>query len=335
MVRANKTLKPYLGDLIVQNPIGHLNLTLVPVEGDGDEHQEYLLSSEALERGLLTITEVGEEGSVPELKVKSTSEMMILLLDGEELVGAKQNRIVNTTILLPAKADMTIPVSCVEQGRWHDISKLFQSGNCAPPLLRAIKSKSVIHSMRSSGRFTSDQSKVWEEILSSAESVGVSSPTMAMRDVVEQRRDSIDAYVDALNYPEGSQGVVVAINGKFVALDVFDNASTLSTVWKRLITGYAVDAMTYRKEGNQVFNAQSAKSLLYLFLDIECEIFPSIGIGEEWRFETDEFLGQALLANERCIHLAVFPGQEIDRNTEREPRIMSPSHRRDSNRERF
>ena len=62
--------------------------------------------------------EVSRGGSVPELKVVNKSDRMLLILDGEELVGAKQNRIVNTTILIAGNTATVIPVSCVEQGRW-------------------------------------------------------------------------------------------------------------------------------------------------------------------------------------------------------------------------
>jgi hypothetical protein len=48
---------------------------------------------------VIEAAEVNETGSVPELKVINRSPEMVLLLDGEELVGAKQNRIVNITIL--------------------------------------------------------------------------------------------------------------------------------------------------------------------------------------------------------------------------------------------
>ena len=64
--------------------------------------------------GTLQVTEVDESGSVPELLATNTGDEMVLLLDGEELVGAKQNRILNITLLAPAMQDTVIPVSCVE-----------------------------------------------------------------------------------------------------------------------------------------------------------------------------------------------------------------------------
>jgi hypothetical protein len=46
------------------------------------------------------ITEVSEGGSVPNLRVINKTPHHVLLFDGEELKGAKQNRILNTTILI-------------------------------------------------------------------------------------------------------------------------------------------------------------------------------------------------------------------------------------------
>jgi hypothetical protein len=63
----------------------------------------------------------------PELKVVNKSDQKILLVDGEGLVGAKQNRVLNTTILIPPKSETTIPVSCVEHGGWSYRSERFGS----------------------------------------------------------------------------------------------------------------------------------------------------------------------------------------------------------------
>jgi len=94
------------------------NMGVIPLFTSINESPQYLTLKEALEKRLLTITEVSQSGSVPELKVVNKAKIPVLLLDGEELAGAKQNRVLNTTILLKENSETIIPVSCTEQGRW-------------------------------------------------------------------------------------------------------------------------------------------------------------------------------------------------------------------------
>jgi len=87
----------------------------------------YVTLDEALAGGL-RVREVDESGSVPELVVENPLDSRVLLYDGEELVGAKQNRILNVSVLVEAKTTLRIPVSCVEQGRWSRRSAFFSAG---------------------------------------------------------------------------------------------------------------------------------------------------------------------------------------------------------------
>jgi hypothetical protein len=80
------------------------NLAVFPLLSPYATTLDYIMLDEALDKELMEVAEVDESGSVPELKVVNKSPKMILILDGEELVGAKQNRIVNTTILIQATA---------------------------------------------------------------------------------------------------------------------------------------------------------------------------------------------------------------------------------------
>ena len=57
--------------------------------------------------------------------VNNTGDSRVLFLEGEELRGAKQNRVLNTSVLIAAHSKTTIPVSCVEQGRWQYRSRHF------------------------------------------------------------------------------------------------------------------------------------------------------------------------------------------------------------------
>ena len=86
------------------------------------------------------------------------------------MVGAKQNRFLNLTILAPAQGEVVIPVSCVEQGRWYDLSEVF----CASPRVhfaagRAAKVASVSECLAEGQGAVSDQSGVWSDIASKAE----------------------------------------------------------------------------------------------------------------------------------------------------------------------
>ncbi|MCD6405082.1 MAG: hypothetical protein J7M19_04600 [Planctomycetes bacterium] len=318
-------------DVRVAEAITHGNLALVPLESDDGCGLDYVLGAQAIEEGLLTVTEVNEGGSVPELSVTSTAEVMILLLDGEELVGAKQNRILNTTVLLPAKAKTRIPVSCVEAGRWHYRSPHFKAGAYAPANLRASKVRSVTRNLRATGRAKSDQGEVWDEVAESMQMSGVYSDTGSMHDMIDQRRESLDEYLRALAYPENARGIMAAIGGKFAVMDLFDKPETLRKVWERLITGYAIDAMNRAKAKEKAsgFGTQDAEGILEGLSDIECEPHASAGVGRDWRFEAEEFVGQALVVEGCCAHLCAFPNTGNESQGSRPgPRIEPPSRRR-------
>ena len=98
-------IKDYLEQVKVGRKQSFKNLAVYPLLSTYDVPLDYLILDEAISGNVLDVVEVDKEGSVLDLKVKNNSARMILILDGEELVGAKQNRIVNTTILVYRKGD--------------------------------------------------------------------------------------------------------------------------------------------------------------------------------------------------------------------------------------
>ncbi|MCX8006019.1 MAG: hypothetical protein N2688_13875, partial [Burkholderiaceae bacterium] len=118
-------LSTYLNALVIGAPSMAGPIGIVPLLAGADAAADYLLLDEALAAGLAEITETSDAGAVPELLLRNRAERDLLLLDGEELIGAKQNRVLNTTILAAAGADIRIPVSCVEAGRWAWQSRRF------------------------------------------------------------------------------------------------------------------------------------------------------------------------------------------------------------------
>lgn len=122
----DETLERTLGSFEIGKPVYHELLRLFPLLGDATPVEEGLsLLEEALEGGTLRIEELDEEGSVSELQVASTGTKPVLILEGDELLGAKQNRTVNSSVLIAADSRIVLPVSCVERGRWSYRSRAF------------------------------------------------------------------------------------------------------------------------------------------------------------------------------------------------------------------
>ena len=90
------------------------NMSVFPLRFPGNGGPKYITLKEAIERGVFVVKEVSVGGSVPELMVENKGDVAVLILDGEELAGAKQNRILNTTVLIGPKSTTKIPVSCTD-----------------------------------------------------------------------------------------------------------------------------------------------------------------------------------------------------------------------------
>jgi hypothetical protein len=105
-----------LGSLLAGKPQTHGALTVIPILAPMQAEPGWLTLAAAGDR--VRITEVDEEGSVPDLKTANLEDLPLPLLDCEQLVGAKQNRILIMTVLVAAQTEVTIPVSCVKRGRW-------------------------------------------------------------------------------------------------------------------------------------------------------------------------------------------------------------------------
>jgi hypothetical protein len=123
------------------DPVVHRGIVIAPLFPRRQPCADYIMLEEAIPLGF-HVTEVDAAGSVPELLAQNPLDSNVLLYDGEELVGAKQNRILNVTVLVPAQSETRLPVSCVEEGRWSARSAAFAAAkHTAYPALRRRKAE--------------------------------------------------------------------------------------------------------------------------------------------------------------------------------------------------
>jgi hypothetical protein len=266
---------------------------------------EYLTLKEALEKDLLIITEVDEAGIVGELKVKNIADIPVLILDGEEIVGAKQNRILNTTILISAGTEITVPVSCTERGRWAYKSRRFRySDVIADHRVRRNKSYTVQQSLRKRGTYQSDQRRVWEDINQISCEAQVSSRTSALKDVYLNRESDLEEYTKAFPYQEKQKGLLVMINGKIAGLEVLSSSKAYELSHDNLIKSYALEAaLNPDKDENGL---EKANTFLDETRKSEESKHKSLGYGYDHRYTGDSLIGSSLIYNEQVIYGAFF-----------------------------
>jgi hypothetical protein len=303
-------------------------LRIVPILGPSSEEPPYrLLDHNSM--GAVKVTEVSAAGTVPELKVENTLEVRVYLMDGQELVGAKQNRILNTDVLVPAKSTIAIPVSCVEQGRWDSVSAQFSSGKSASSRTRANKSDRVYASLKSSGHHDADQGAVWDEVHSAVQSSGAASPTGALSDAYAMRDQELRAFRGQLRMPENAVGLAVFHGDRFKGLDLFDRHATLQYFWESLVDSYALDwlgAQVEATKGEAGDSMKEVRKVLQKAAKGTWEPFASPGEGRDFRLKSRSYSGSALVFEDKAVlHLQVFPKlhQEQTGRTGR-PRIHRP-----------
>jgi hypothetical protein len=205
---------------------------------------DYFVLDDALTSGAVEITEVSDLGSVPDLKFVNRAARPVLIVDGEELLGAKQNRIVNLTILVAADSAITIPVSCVEAGRWRSRSRAFTAAPRTQYATgRAKRMADVSLSMMSTGDRVSDQADVWHDIAQKSSRMSAASPTSAMEAIFSTHAASIDEFVDGCRPVDGQVGALFAVGGVIVGFDLFDRESTLRKMLPKLVRSVSVDAI--------------------------------------------------------------------------------------------
>ena len=275
-------------------------LTVFPLFSSSPSGVDYRLAAEALDAEEVVVEEVSEAGSVPELVVKNRGASRVLFLEGEELVGAKQNRVLNTSVLVAPRSRTRIPVSCVEQGRWRYRDRnLETSGSFSTTKIRLAVKASVARSLKERRGHRSDQATVWREVDELQTSHGVSSATAAMSDVYDARRDRIDEFQDGLPYVDGAAGMAVAVGDRVVALDLFDKPSTCRKVWRGLLSGYVFDALEAEARRPA---AGDVHRLLEAAREAAWEAVEAVGEGEEYRAELDGDRASALYAQGSLVH---------------------------------
>jgi hypothetical protein len=233
-----------LTDVSVTEPQEVNGLRVFGLRWGNPDGLPYTTLDEALAAGTVELTEVNDGGAVPTLRLVNRGDSMVFLLAGEHLIGAKQNRVLNTDIMAGAHSDLPIPVSCVEAGRWrYRAARFAGSGTLSHSVLRKMMYQQAHAGYRNEGKPTSDQGAVWGEVARKLTKMGSASETRALEKVYEDYESRLQGILEQVHLPEGGHGVAFAWGGKIAGADLFDRPDTLARFWPKLLRAYALDAL--------------------------------------------------------------------------------------------
>lgn len=274
---------------------------------------EFISVAKAMQQNLIEVTEASEYGIVNEIYVINKSRHFVFMMDGDILQGAKQNRVLNTSVLLAPETKTVLPVSCVEQGRWNYASKKFASTDyVAPSEMRKAKSQRVAYSMKMDNSFAADQSEVWDKVAEYQQSLGVSSGTKNFSDVFEQRESAYEKFLKNFQLNANANGIAFFINKKLKNADVFNRTDLFAEYFPKMLKGVALDVYGLKSTG-EISEAEASFKTLDLFDKLEAvdtSKHKGVSSGEEKRFESNEFTGFELNYNSHLVHLSVHTLEE-------------------------
>jgi hypothetical protein len=304
-----KTIGSCLGEpLTVGDPDVSGPLTVFPIFGV-DATQRFVSFAQGRDAGAVTIKEIAS-ASVRDLTVANAGDVPVLLYEGEEVLGGQQNRSFDDSLLVAAGTVLTVPVSCVEAGRWDHSSHgvaYAASPHSSYPEMRRTKYEEKERRRAAGLRAAPDQSQVWGLIDAKSARLGAFSPTHAMSDIYKQRHADLQRLTEAVRLHDDQLGTLVAVAGRFCVLDFAARADVFAALHSPLVAGYALDALEALGRETEQARVESARGFVSLVCGTGMTERDSAGLGRDVMFAEDGIAGSALVNEGELVQMTAFP----------------------------
>lgn len=276
----------------VGTPTRRDGISLFPLFFEAEKDSTAVIADDSLE-----VSELAS-ATVPQLQVTNKKDIPVIIPAGRVLEGGRQTRTVNVSILVPAGATITIPVSCVEAGRWHGGSHFRDSKRIAGRNVRMAKQRGVKRNIDTYGQKFSDQSAVWHSI----------SDELSMRHISHESDSYLaaDRYVEtdenlyktlqellAEGRVEGQTGIAVAYGNKIAGFELFTNVNDLAASWETLVRSAVLDAPAHT-DNEETVDVSDIEEFLADIAHHETTVAPGTGLGTEYHVASEQLVAHAL-----------------------------------------
>ena len=294
-------------------------LTLFPLLTEQTDPLPHQLLSEALAADSLNVLEL-EQARVSTLIVENLAPHPVLILDGEQLLGAKQTRMVNRSVVMAGESKTEIPVSCVERGRWRFTTSKFYGGRHWSPAsvrrkARDVEARRVRMGVAADAATLSEaQGDIWNEIDEVQDAMDQHSPTGSLDEVSQSIEHNIFDWAEDFPVLEKQTGVLAFLNGRPLAFDVIGSRELYARIHDRLMRGYIMDALSrkhvMRYPDELDVTLERAEEFLGAVSQATLEQVPTPGVGSYFVLNgavSGGKLEQRVDGVDRVIHMMAFP----------------------------
>lgn len=301
-------------DYELLTPQVHENMAIIPIKTTPNYKLDMITLKKALELGLAEVKEC-EQSTVNTLIVENNAVTPLILIDGEEVIGGDQNRLVNSTILVAPKSEIKIPVSCTERGRWAYKSEFKDSEYIANYETRRAKMSAI--------RLKKPvQNTVWSSIDCLEDMNEYKSPTSAMTESYDKLKIDHNNFIKAFTIENDQNGVVIILNGEIKGFELFLNSEIYKEFHEKILKSYLIDA----KNENTTFsiNIDEIKLVLDNAIASNFEKKESEGLEEAYEFENESGFGKLYSYSQEIIHWSYFKQIEdkINNQTEEDGELV-------------
>ena len=232
-----KILKEQLNDVKIFDKVNLGTLNFYPLKFNLNNSPENLKSlDELFDLNLVKINEVDFDGSVGHVEVYNKSNQFLFILDGEAILGAKQNRVAERSIIVAPDTETILPVNCVEKGRWnYNSDKFSKSDFVLHPKARDKKAE-----LLKEKQDYKVQEAVWDNIDQLSEKHQVHSYTSDLGDILNRSGQRFDFdYFDKIKNLDINGYVLEGAGRSFI--EVFFDKKICKSYIKKSVRSWVID----------------------------------------------------------------------------------------------
>ena len=224
--------------------------------------------------------------------MKNKSRQLLFIADGEAIIGAKQNRVSERSVILNEDSESIIPVYCVERGRWNyrnsrDFSKSEFSISAKS---RDKKAEYLKHNEEHQ-----IQDMVWNDIDELSEKNASHSYTSDLGEVLNAR--NYDDILEKFNNVDYNGFLVSGTGRPFI--EIFSDKTNCKKQLQKSIKSWISD-QNERKETDLDVNVCIEK-----FLNSQWDLEESIGLEKAYSSKENEN-GRSIFFKDQLVHSYIY-----------------------------